>query len=151
MLLTLWIALNLCISYLDNRSQCVHIADESSNPVCLNYSVPQESGLGPLWFVLYTTPVRDILSTTSKIITMLMTFNSTFLLTPTQSLPMLTSQHSNNVLARFTSGWNAISWNRMMIKPKTLIGSKQQLNKISVRSIQIGSDSLVQPVQKVKN
>ena len=40
----------------------MRIGGESSNPFRLNYSVPQGSVLGPQWFVLYTTPVRDIIN-----------------------------------------------------------------------------------------
>jgi hypothetical protein len=35
--------------------------NESSDLVRLNYSVTQGSVLGPQWFVLYNTPVHDII------------------------------------------------------------------------------------------
>ena len=110
-------ALNWCRSYLDNRIQFVRRGDESSDHVRLTIRSHRDlcsvhSGL------LYIIHQYMILSknTTSDIITMLMTFNSSFLLTPTQNLSMLASQCSKNVWAKFVNRWNAISWNLMMTK-----------------------------------
>ena len=37
------------------------IGNAVSKPVILDYSVPQGSVLGPQWFTVYTSPVRDII------------------------------------------------------------------------------------------
>ena len=56
------IALDWCKSYLLNRPQHVCIGNAISKPVILDYSVPpQGSVLGPQWFTVYTSPVRDII------------------------------------------------------------------------------------------
>ena len=55
------IALDWCKSYLLNRPQHVCIGNAISKPVILDYSVPQGSVLGPQWFTIYTSPVRDII------------------------------------------------------------------------------------------
>ena len=55
------IALDWCKSYLLNRPQHVCIGNAIAKPVILDYSVPQGSVLGPHWFTLYTSPVRDII------------------------------------------------------------------------------------------
>ena len=39
----------------------VCIGKTISKPVSLDYSVPQGSVLGPQWFTVYTSPVRDII------------------------------------------------------------------------------------------
>ena len=46
-------ALNLLMSYLSNRSQCVEINGKRSNCQALNYGVPQDSVLGPFLILLY--------------------------------------------------------------------------------------------------
>ena len=53
-------ALDWCRSYLSHRPQCTCVGDAVSKPVCLNYSVPQGSVLGPQWFSMYTYPIRNI-------------------------------------------------------------------------------------------
>ena len=42
-----------------NRPQ--HVCNAISKPVILDSSVPQGSMLGPQWFTVYTSPVRDII------------------------------------------------------------------------------------------
>ena len=145
-------ALNWCRSYLDNRSQCVRIGDESSNPVRLNYSVPQGSVLGPQWFVLYTTPVQDIIKK----------YNIRYhYYADDLQLYVSFNPDSKSANASISTLQECVSEIREWMKcnflklndDKTefmLIGSRQQLDKISVKSVQIG-DSLVQPVQKVRN
>ena len=46
-------ALKWCSSYLSGRNQRVCIGDSVSDPVYLNYSVPQGSVLGPKWFLIH--------------------------------------------------------------------------------------------------
>ena len=54
-------ALKWFSSYFLGRSQRVSIADATSPPRCLEYSVPQGSILGPLLFTLYMAPLQDVL------------------------------------------------------------------------------------------
>ena len=48
-------------SYLKDRHQSVCIGNDKSDYLPLNYGVPQGSVLGPLLFVIYTTPLGDII------------------------------------------------------------------------------------------
>ena len=48
-------------SYLEDRKQFVYIDDSKSTPRNLNCGVPQGSVLGPLLYLLYTSPIGDIL------------------------------------------------------------------------------------------
>jgi Reverse transcriptase (RNA-dependent DNA polymerase) len=47
-------------SYLSDRHQCVRVSGISSSPLLIETGVPQGSILGPLLFILYTTPLHDI-------------------------------------------------------------------------------------------
>ena len=47
-------------SYLSDRAQSVQIENCRSDPIALNFGVPQGSVLGPILFSLYTSPLGDI-------------------------------------------------------------------------------------------
>ena len=55
-------ALNLLFSFLSDRSQTVLTSVSKSQPVLLEYGVPQGNLLGPLLYSLYTTPLHSIMS-----------------------------------------------------------------------------------------
>jgi hypothetical protein len=55
-------ALSLLSSFLSNRFQTVVASNSKSQPVLLEFGVPQGSVLGPLIYSLYTTPLHSIIS-----------------------------------------------------------------------------------------
>jgi Reverse transcriptase (RNA-dependent DNA polymerase) len=58
-------ALNRVKSYLTSRSFFVQVRDSQSSVYQLLYGVPQGSVLGPLLFILYTSPLSTIISKSS--------------------------------------------------------------------------------------
>ena len=55
-------ALRWVASYLSNRCQLISIQGKFSIPMSLIYGVPQGSVLGPLLFILNTTPLSQIIT-----------------------------------------------------------------------------------------
>ena len=55
-------ALNLLSSFLSDRYQTVIASNSKSQPVLLEYGIPQGSVLGPLLYSLYATPLLSVIS-----------------------------------------------------------------------------------------
>ena len=61
------LALGWFKSYLSGRTHSVKVGSTLSNPVALQYGVPQGSVLGPILFSLYTNPISSIIQSHSSI------------------------------------------------------------------------------------
>ena len=145
-------ALAWCKSYLHNRTQHVCIGTAISDPVVLNYSVPQGSVLGPQWFTLYTLPIRDII----------LKFNLNYHVYADDTQLYITfkssQENANASIARLEKCIQEIRrWTQQnflkLNDDKTeflLFGSRQQLTKVSVPYISIG-DARIAPSLKARN
>ena len=52
--------LNLFASYLENRTQCVRVGDETSSVSSISLGVPQGSILGPILFLIYINDISEV-------------------------------------------------------------------------------------------
>ena len=48
-------------SYLDNRTQIVTVHGKPTTPASLRHSVPQGLFLGPIFIILYTQPLSNVI------------------------------------------------------------------------------------------
>ena len=146
------IALDWCKSYLLNRPQHACIGNAISKPVILDYSVPQGSVLGPQWFTIYTSPVRDII----------LKYNLNYHVYADDTQLYITFKSSqepaDSCITTLEKCIQEIrSWMRQnflkLNDEKTeflLFGSRQQLSKVSLPFITIG-DSQITPSSQARN
>ena len=138
-------------SYLSSRSFTVDINGIKSPPSKLLYGVPQGSVLGPLLFILYTTPLSSIISQSSV--------NHKLYADDTQLfLSFSAITFSENILLLQNTISNISSWmasNFLSLNPaKTeflLIGLPAQLSKIHNPTLTISSNTTIQPVSSARN
>ena len=55
------VVLSWVSSYLFSRTQTILISDFQSEPIPLNFGVPQGSVLGPVFFIMYTQPLSNVI------------------------------------------------------------------------------------------
>ena len=146
------IALDWCKSYLLNKPQHVCVGNAVSNPVILDYSVPQGSVLGPQWFTVYTSPVRDII----------LKYNLNYHVYADDTQLYITFKSSqepaDSCITTLEKCIQEIrSWMRQnflkLNDEKTeflLFGSRQQLSKVCLPFITIG-DSQITPSSQARN
>ena len=123
-------ALSWLNSYLRDRFQCVNINGTISNPFELLFGVPQGSVLGPLLFIMYTTPLSSVLTKFSNL-------NHHLYADDTQVFNSFTTSNCNinltNLQNSLLSAQNWMYSNKLKLNPdKTefmLIGNKRHRQK----------------------
>ena len=138
-------------SYLSSRSFSVDINGIKSPPSQLLYSVPQGSVLGPLLFILYTTPFSTITSRSSV--------NHKLYADDTQLFLSFSADAFSEKIKLLQDTISEIStWmasNFLSLNPtKTeflLIGLPAQLAKIHNPTLTISSNTTIQPVSSARN
>jgi len=146
------IPLNWIKSYLSDRSQCVMVSSSRSNSNNLDCNVPQGSVLGPDFYGDFTAPVDNV---TGAQIT------NHFYADDSQLYKHFNPNNHAAVEQAVTDIEKAVSdvksWmNSNLLKlndDKTevlIIGSKQQLKKVSIPSLTIG-DASIKPTKCVRN
>ena len=144
-------ALSWLKSYLLNRSFYVNIDNSKSSVFQLLYGVPQGSVLGPLLFILYTTPLSTVISNSSA--------NHHLYADDTQLfLSFSASDFSHNITHLERTISNISNWmsaNFLSLNPsKTeflIFGLPQQLSKLNSPTIHLPNNVTLSPVDCARN
>jgi len=144
-------ALSWVKSYLINRSFHVSIDNSHSSVFQLLYGVPQGSVLGPLLFILYTTPLSTVISNSSANHHLYADDTQLFL-----SFSALDFSHNITLLENTISDVsNWMSANFLSLNPsKTeflIIGLPQQLSKLNSPTIHLPNNITLSPVDSARN
>ena len=118
------------ISYLSSRSFTVNAAGLSSNPHTLTCGVPEGSVLGPLLFILYTSPLSKLISSSSAVHHLYADDTQLFISFSPHSLPDALN-HLRNTITQI-SAWMTTNLCLNPSKTEFLItGLREQLNKLA--------------------
>jgi hypothetical protein len=154
--LSSWFGLNGTVlswlqSYLSSRNFVVNIKEFQSNPLPLHQGVPQGSVLGPLLFILYTTPLSSLISDSS--------IKHHLYADDTQLFISFTALDFSENISHLKSTINTVSsWmtaNLLSLnQSKTeflLIGLPQQLSKVSDPTLLMPSNITISPTDTARN
>ena len=144
-------ALTWISSYLSSRTFSVSTRDQLSPPSSVSYGVPQGSVLGPLLFIMYTTPLSHLIQSHNT--------NHHLYADDTQLFisikPSEFQNASASLRAVFQSISNWMSLNMLALNhSKTeflLIGSPQQLSKIPDTTLTLTPDTILSPAKSARN
>ena len=138
-------------SYLSSRSFVVTINSASSTPSSLSQGVPQGSVLGPLLFILYTTPLSSLISDSSVGHHMYADDTQLFIsfVTSEFSATILHLQATVDLVSQWMSA-NLLSLNQSKTE-FLLIGLPAQLPKIPDPSLLMPSNAIITPTPSARN
>ena len=145
------VALNWFRSYLLSRTSLVAASGFKSSPFSALCGVPQGSVLGPLLFILYTTPLSSLISNSSVSHHLYADDTQLYLSFSPLSFASNIAQ-LQSVIAQVSS-W--MSSNLLSLNPnKTeflVIGTPQQLSKLNDPKLILNSDTIITPVTSARN
>ena len=143
-------ALKWMSSYLENRKQHVSVQGCNSESSDLKYGVPQGSVLGPILFTVYLIPLREIMLKHGIDYEIYADDNQLYIVF--KPIHAIQAVHKMEACVEDIRKWMAI--NKLKFNDdKTeglLIGSPQQLKKINIESLTVGS-SQVHPTTSARN
>jgi exonuclease III len=138
-------------SYLSSRSFTVSSDGHLSTSTPLACGVPQGSVLGPLLFIIYTTPLSTLLSKTTVDHHLYADDTQLFI----SFSPSQFSTSINHLQSTFSDVSSWMSANLLSLNPsKTeflVIGLPQQLAKLTTPTFDIGSGVSIHPVEHARN
>jgi hypothetical protein len=144
-------ALSWISSYLSSRNFIVSTNKQSSPAQQVSHGVPQGSVLGPLLFIMYTTPLSHIIQSTS--VDHHLYADDTQLFISFKPVNIVNAIESLQAAFRAVSDW--MSPNLLALNPsKTeflLIGTRQQLAKIADISLALTPDTTLKPAKSARN
>jgi len=144
-------ALSWFHSYLSSRSSTVSASGHKSPPFSATCGVPQGSVLGPLLFIMYTTPLSSLISSSSVHHHLYADDTQLYLSFSPQSF-------CTNIVQLQTVIGQVSSWmssNLLSLNPhKTeflVIGTPQQLSKLNNPTLIFNSTTTITPVSMARN
>jgi hypothetical protein len=144
-------ALSWFQSYLSSRSCIVSASGYRSPPFCATCGVPQGSVLGPLLFIMYTTPLSSLISSSS--VSHHLYADDTQLYISFSPQSFATSIVQLQTVIGQVSSW--MSSNLLSLNPhKTeflIIGTPQQLSKLNNPALIFDSSTTITPVTSARN
>jgi len=152
------IALDWFRSYLSNRSFSVSCSSNLSSSLPLTCGVPQGSVLGPILFIMYTTPLSTIISQSSTCgvpsqVGHHLYADDTQLFISFQPSNVSASLSNLHATISAISGWMASNF--LSLNPsKTeflLIGLPNQLSKLHNQSLLMPDNTTIVPVHSARN
>jgi len=143
-------ALDWLNSYMSGRKQRVVIKDSTSEPQTLTCGVPQGSILGPLLFIMYTTPLGSIMRHKETDYHFYADDSQLYLVFELPQLLSATGQMEGTISSVY-------AWmNSNMLKLNTnktellVIATKQDLDALTNVKLQVGNDDII-PSSKARN
>ena len=154
--LSSWFGLNGTVlswlhSYISSRDFVVNIKENLSDPFPLHQGVPQGSVLGPLLFILYTTPLSSLISDSS--VKHHLYADDTQLFISFSALDFTLNIAHLKATIDNVSAWmsaNLLSLNQSKTE-FLLIGLPQQLSKVSDPTLVMPSNVNITPTSSARN